>query len=78
MINIIKKLIYNVNSSKAQNIEKGVDHSLNKYKETYKLLEEYDTRTNSKPEDLADPGRLRAIIQKFQKETRVQRTNPAV
>jgi hypothetical protein len=49
--------------AKAQQINKIVKYSTQKYEKTYKLLEEYDKSTSKKAEDMADPGRLRKFVQ---------------
>ena len=41
--------------------------SVTKYKEAYKLLEEYDKKSVKHPEDLADAGRLRKALRELQR-----------
>lgn len=77
---IIKMFNYffNRNSAKQQEIAEGVKHSLQKYEQTYKLLEEYDKQPEKSPEDMAGSGRLRELIREFQREAGVRRTNSAI
>ena len=49
--------------NKELSVDSGVEYSLKKYLKTYKLLEEYDKKTIRNPEELADAGRLRLLIQ---------------
>ncbi|MFZ5366192.1 MAG: hypothetical protein ACOZBZ_02765 [Patescibacteria group bacterium] len=49
-------------------VSKSVEYSLNKYRKTYELLEEYDQKAIRDPEKLADPERLRPFIRRLQGE----------
>lgn len=46
-----------------QDPQKLYEYSINKYAETYKLLEEYDRKTKRASEVLARPGPLRTLVQ---------------
>jgi hypothetical protein len=59
-------------------IRKGVERSLKKYRETYKLLEEYDKKSIQNPEDLVDAGRLQGIVRDIQKKDRIRRANSCI
>ena len=59
------RIMLQINSlfNKELSVDSGVEYSLKKYLKTYKLLEEYDKKTIRNPEELADAGRLRLLIQ---------------
>lgn len=57
---------------------KGAEYSVEKYRNTYKLLEQYDQKALRDPKTLADPGRLEEFIRDLQKGNGRRRTHPRV
>lgn len=69
MFNRIKNYIFKQpehNTPKDERIEKAVDKSVQKYKRTYMLLEEYDNLSAKTPEVLAKPKQLQGYLQSLQ------------
>ncbi|HBL52296.1 MAG: hypothetical protein A3D24_01460 [Candidatus Blackburnbacteria bacterium RIFCSPHIGHO2_02_FULL_39_13] len=64
--------------SKNPSYQHDVEYSVRKYKNTYKLLEEYDKKSIKDPSILADSGRLRVYIRDFQKGVGIRRTDSSV
>lgn len=81
---LLKNLRSHLNKSTHEDTTSGATISvkmrarIEKFDEAYKLLDEYDKKSISDPEELADAGRLRDSIKRLQKNARTGRTSTSV
>ena len=70
MKNLLEIILQRIQEFRKSKPEKGAEYSVEKYRDTYKLLEEYDQKALRDPQKLADPGRLEDFIRDVQKAHR--------
>lgn len=78
MVNILDYIWSRIQEFRKSPPQKGAEYSMKKYRDTYKLLEEYDQKAEPDPKALADPGRLEEFIRDLQKGNGRRRTHPRV